>query len=224
MKGTSALIVLRSTLIGADILTGMVSRENVPWAMVWLRVLLGPVLLLAAHSGLDGRWLAGIVLIALLDDIFDGILARRWGCETATLRCADSNADTAFYLCVAATLWMREKHLVRASWKILVLLAAVELLRHGFDQIKFKRAASYHSYLAKAWGLVMGLAVVAVLYSGGRAWMIWLSAAVGIAADTEGLAMSLILPRWQHNVKSISAAWILRQKMLQDREGFFQSR
>jgi phosphatidylglycerophosphate synthase len=192
--------------------------------MVWLRVVLGPMLLLAAHSAFDGRLLAGIVLIALLDDIFDGVLARRWGCDTATLRRADSSADTFFYLCVAATLWMREQHLIRASWKILVWLAAVELLRHGFDQIKFKKAASYHSYLAKAWGLVMGLAVIVVLYTGGQAWMIWISAAIGIATDVEGLTMSLILPRWQHDVKSIAAAWILRSKMLQDRERLFHTR
>jgi phosphatidylglycerophosphate synthase len=198
-------------------LAAMVSRESIPWAMIWLRILLGPALLWAAHGGFDGRWLAWIVLIALVDDIFDGILARRWACDTATLRVADSRADTLFYLFVAATLWLRQERLIRANWRILALLAAVELLRHGLDHIKFKRSASYHSYLAKAWGLVMGLAVVAVLYTGGRVWMIWISAAAGIAADTEGLTMSLILPRWQHDVKSIPAAWMLRRKMLEDR-------
>ena len=82
-------------------------RRQTVWGMIWLRVALCPALLWGTRAGWAGPQLAGIVLLALLDDIFDGILARRWGCETSTLRLADSHADTVFYLGVAVALWLR---------------------------------------------------------------------------------------------------------------------
>jgi CDP-diacylglycerol--glycerol-3-phosphate 3-phosphatidyltransferase len=182
--------------------------------MVWLRVLLCPVIVVGARRGWDGKWLGLIVLVALVDDIFDGILARRWACDTAGLRRADSWADTVFYLGVAAALWARETQLLRGNWRLLAALGGMELLRHGFDWWKFHRAAAYHSYLAKTWGLVMGVAVIAVLSFGGPRWLVWVSVMVGIASDVEGLAMSVMLPRWRNDVKTLRAAWRLRQAML----------
>lgn len=186
----------------------------IPWAMVWLRVALCPVIVVGAQRGWAGGWLGGIVLVALVDDIFDGVLARRWGCETPRLRVADSVADTVFYLGVAGALWVREGQVLRGNWHLLAVLGVLEVARYGFDFWKFGRAASYHSYLAKAWGLVMGAGVIAVLSFGGPRWMIWVSLMVGIAANCEGLAMSLMLPRWKNDVKTLWVAGALRREML----------
>ena len=189
-------------------------KQRLPWAMVWLRVVLCPVIVLGAMRGWDGKWLGLIVLVALVDDIYDGVLARRWGTDTEGLRRADSAADTVFYLGVAWALWVRETQLLKGNWKLLAVLGALEVARHGFDRWKFGRGAAYHSYLAKAWGLVMGVAVIGVLSFGGPRWLVWVSVMVGIAADLEGFAMSLMLPRWKNDVKGLGAAWRLRREML----------
>ena len=187
-------------------------KSRVPWAMVWLRVGLCPLVVVGARRGWNGRWLGLMVLVALVDDIYDGILARRWGCETTALRRADSWADTVFYLGVAVALWIREPQVLRNDWLLLCMLGALELIRHGFDWWKFGRAASYHSYVAKAWGLVMGVAVISVLSFGKPGWLVWMSLLVGILADGEGLLMSVILPRWQNDVKTLPRAWKIRQQ------------
>ena len=186
-------------------------RWLVPWSMVWLRAAFGPALALAALTSIDSRWLGLVVILGLLDDIFDGILARRWRTETPALRRADSWADTLFYLGVAAALWSRNRTLMRQHLWLLIALGAFEVARHAFDWWKFRRAASYHSYLAKLWGLVMGVGVTFVISFGGPAWLVTIALLLGIAADCEGLAMSLILPRWQNDVKSLRIAWRLRQ-------------
>lgn len=185
--------------------------------MVWLRVVLCPVIVAGAWRGWDGRWLGFIVLVALVDDIYDGVLARRWGCDTPAIRLADSSADTVFYLGVAAALWIREPQVLRGNWRLLVVLGSLELLRYGFDLWKFGKGASYHSYLAKAWGLVMAVGLIGVLSFGGPRWMVWVSIMVGIAADCEGLAMSLMLPEWRNDVKTLWAAWRLRGELLASR-------
>lgn len=174
--------------------------------MVIGRALLGPIIVIGASHGWSGRWLGAIVLAALLDDIFDGVLARRWKCDTPAIRSADSAADTIFYLGVAWALWIREPQTIQANWKLLVCLAILESCRHVFDLKKFGRMASYHSYLAKLWGLVMAIAVIGVLCFGGLSWLIKAAIALGIAADFEGLTMSVMLSNWQNDVKTLAAA------------------
>ena len=189
----------------------------IPWSMVWLRVLLCPLILAGAWRGWDGKWVGLIVLVALVDDIFDGVLARRWGCDTPAIRLADSCADTIFYLGVASALWIREPQVLRGNCKLLAILGILEIARYAFDLKKFGKAASYHSYLAKSWGLVMGLGVIGLLSFGGPRWMIWFSVMVGIATNCEGLAMSLMLPSWRNDIKTLAAAWRLRGEMLNER-------
>ena len=183
------------------------------WAMVWLRVVLCPVMVWGAHAGWAGAWLGAIVMLALVDDIFDGVLARRWGCDTPGIRLADSGADTVFYLGVAAALWIREPGVLRASAWPLAMLFGLEGVRYAFDFWKFGKGASYHSYLAKVWGLVMALAVIAVLSFGGPSWAVRVSILLGIAANVEGLAMSVMLPHWTHDVRTLRAAWDLQRRM-----------
>ena len=182
--------------------------------MILVRALLCPVIVVGAARGWDGRWLGAIVLFALLDDILDGMLARRWGCDTPSLRLADSLADTVFYLGAAGALWIREPQVLRENAWLLAALFALEIARYVFDLWKFRKGASYHSYLAKAWGLVMAIAVVGVLSFGGLRWLVRVSLCLGVLANLEGLAMSLLLPRWKNDVKTLAACWRLRREML----------
>ena len=186
----------------------------VVWAMVWLRVVLCPVMIWGARAGWAGQWLAAIVLIALVDDIYDGILARRWGCETPRVRVADSLADTIFYLGVAAALWIREPQVLREDWILLAVLFGLEALRYVFDLWKFGKTASYHSYMAKAWGLLLAAAMVGVFAIERLVVLVPAALVWGIAVNLEGLAMSLMLPRWQNDVKTLARAWRLRQQMM----------
>jgi phosphatidylglycerophosphate synthase len=189
-------------------------RRGIPWALIGLRVLGCPLIVMGAWRGWAGGWLGAIVVAALVSDIYDGILARRWGGETAGLRMSDSVADTIFYLGVVWALWLGEPQVLRGNWRWWVGLFAIEGVRYGFDFWKFGKAASYHSYMAKAWGLLIAVAVVGVLSFGGLQWLVWVALVFGIVVNLEGLAMSVMLPRWKNDVKTLGRAWELRMRML----------
>jgi phosphatidylglycerophosphate synthase len=193
---------------------GMKLRVVVVWAMVWLRVALCPVMIWGAWAGWEGAWLAAIVVVALVDDIYDGILARRWGCETSRVRVADSLADTVFYLGVAAALWIRQPQVLRGNWILFAVLFGLEGLRYVFDLWKFGRTASYHSYMAKVWGLLLAAAMVGVFAVERLSVLVPVALVWGIAVNLEGLGMSLMLPSWQNDVKTLVQAWRLREQMM----------
>lgn len=190
--------------------------ESIPWTLIAFRALCCPLIMAAAERRWPGAVLALIVLLALLSDIYDGILARRWGCETAALRVSDSIADTIFYLGVVGALWLTDRQLLLGNWKLFATLFSLEATRYLFDLIKYRRTASYHSYLAKGWGLVIAVAVMAVFSSNSLRALIWVVLLMGIVVNLEGLTMSLILPRWQNDVKTLAAAWRLRRRMLRN--------
>jgi phosphatidylglycerophosphate synthase len=59
-------------------MSGREIKRAIPWAMIVGRALGCPLILVAAWRGWSGGWLGAIVVVALVSDIYDGILARRW--------------------------------------------------------------------------------------------------------------------------------------------------
>ena len=191
-----------------------INRTYIPWAMAAARAALGPVLIAGAACAWNRATLAGIVVAALFSDIYDGVLARRWHCDTPAVRLFDTLADTFFYLCTALAIWKTTPRVWRENGILLLLLIALEVARLTFDLAKFHRSASYHSYTAKAWGLLLAVAVVTLFALGHSNPFLPLALELGIVCQLEGLAMSLILPRWRRDVKTLPRAWQLRREML----------
>jgi CDP-diacylglycerol--glycerol-3-phosphate 3-phosphatidyltransferase len=152
------------------------------------------------------------VVAALVSDIYDGVLARRWKCDTAGVRLFDSMADTVFYLCTAVALWIRLPQVWRSYAGLLVGLLMLEGVRFAFDFVKFGRPASYHSYLAKAWGMVMAIAVIGSFATGQASVLVPMALVLGIVCDVEGLAMSWVMPLWRKDIKTLREAWRIRER------------
>ncbi len=155
-----------------------------------------------------------MIAVGFLSDVYDGILARGWGTETASLRVSDSIADTIFYLGVLVAIILRHWLVLRERIWLLAALLALEALRMAFDWIKFKRMASYHSYAAKLWGVLLATATVALLCFDRWYWLLTVALGWGILCDLEGLLMSALLPRWTHDVKTLRRAIQIRKELL----------
>ncbi|HWC17097.1 MAG TPA: CDP-alcohol phosphatidyltransferase family protein [Terriglobales bacterium] len=187
--------------------------ERIPALLVTLRVVLAGVVILMAWQHRQGFPMATVIVIALLSDIYDGNIARRFGVENAALRRADSAADTIFYAAAAYAAWILVPNVVRGVKFILALLISFEALRYCFDYLKFRREASYHSYSAKLWGLVLATALTLLLAFNVSGWILRSAIWIGIVSDMEGLAISMVLPIWRHDVHSIFHALRLRTQL-----------
>jgi len=187
-------------------------RALPPLFLTLLRAALAPLLVYLTYYAPRPEWFAICLVIALLSDIFDGVIARRLGVATPALRRLDSIADSIFYVAAIYAVWVLQPEVILGHAASLTLLFVFEVVRYVFDFWKFKREASYHMWSSKLWGLVLFMAFFSVLVLGHAGF--WVAAAIwlGILADCEGLLISIVLPRWKNDVPSIFHALRIRNE------------
>jgi CDP-diacylglycerol--glycerol-3-phosphate 3-phosphatidyltransferase len=171
-------------------------------ALTLLRLALGPAVVVLAHTEVSGALLAAALVIGFVSDVLDGVVARRGGAVTPFLRRLDSSVDTVFYLGVAYAAWHRHPDVLRALALPILAVIAGEALNLAIAFAKFRREASYHARSAKLWGLLLFLALVTLLGTGGGT-LLPVALAAGILAQLETLAITLALRGWRHDVPSV---------------------
>lgn len=197
----------------------MLKLTMLPWLLVGLRFLIAPCLLL---DTLDGKTSIGFIAgytIAVLSDIFDGILARRLGSSTVRLRQADSWADISLYLCIAVSTWLVYPTVIMQFQQPLLGAIAAQITLFATSLIKFGRFPSFHTYTAKAWGIALFIAVVG-LFGFAQPMLLWGAIVLCWINSLEEIAMTLVLPQWQHDILSLAHAFKL---VAQNEEGTVES-
>jgi phosphatidylglycerophosphate synthase len=176
---------------------------RLPIALTALRAALGPVVVLMALVWPNAAAFAVCLTLAFLSDYLDGVIARRLGIATVPLRRLDSIADTVFYVSALFAAWYLRSDVLQPHVPALLVLAALEVARYGYDFLKFGREASYHMWSSKLWGITLVVAFFALLVFGRAGWPVSLAIYVGIAADLEGLAISSVLRESRTDVRTI---------------------
>ncbi len=166
-------------------------------------------------------WLVAGLYFAVASDIFDGILARRLGVATPGLRRFDSQADLVFWLCILGSVWLVNPKLVIRNAIYIGLVLILEAATYALSFTKFGREPSTHSYLAKAWGLVLLGAFTAILGFGEARYAIPILFVAYLISFVDIVAILLLLPRWQTDVPSAYHAWLIRRNIPFRRHGLF---
>lgn len=174
-----------------------------PVSLTALRGTLAPVLLVIAYRGGSHAAFGLCLVAAFLSDVFDGIVARRLGIATPGLRRLDSAVDTLFYLSALYCVWRLHPQAIVSRGTSLIVLATLEAARYGFDWLKFRREASYHMWSSKLWGIALFIAFFNLLALGSNNAATSIAIYLGIMADLEGLAISVVLDRWQADVPTL---------------------
>ena len=183
----------------------------VPLAMTTIRIILAPFILFWAGNGRAGLPYVLCLITAFVTDYFDGVVARKLGVASATVRRYDSAADVIFYVAAFLAVWLVYPEQVRAHWLGLSLVASLEAIRVTIDYLKFRREASYHMWSAKAWNISLFAALTGLMGFGVSGWLFQLPIVVGMITNLEGLAASLLLPKWTHDVPTVFHAYKIRQ-------------
>lgn len=180
-------------------------NNYLPVALTTMRLLLGPVALLCASAGVARFVYLPILIVGTLSDVFDGILARRFGVSTDRLRRYDSVTDVIYYLFLLGAAWILCKPVILRSLRpigaILLSEAAVLLVSLG----RFRRYPATHSYLAKFYGLCLLAALIAMLVFNASNWAVIGLSVVAVITNIEIIAIHFLVDSPPVDVRSVFA-------------------
>jgi phosphatidylglycerophosphate synthase len=187
----------------------MLKLTRIPWILIGLRFTIAPLLLLDALNGTTGNGFIVGYTIAVLSDVFDGIIARSLGSSTMELRQADSWADICLYLCIVISTGFVHPNVITQFQIPLLIAIAGQITLFTVSLIKFGKFPSFHTYTAKAWGVSLFIAVVGLFGFNNATW-IWGAIVLCWINSIEEIIMTLILSEWTHDVLSVFHARRLR--------------
>jgi CDP-diacylglycerol--glycerol-3-phosphate 3-phosphatidyltransferase len=178
-------------------------KRQLPFALTTLRLLLGPVALVCALTNVP-RWIyLPILIIATLSDIYDGILARRFGVATPALRRYDSITDVIYYLFILTVAWRLCKPVIMQNWFLISLILFSEAACILVSFIRFGKYPATHSYLAKFYGLCLLATLIALLVFNAGSWTIIALTIVALITNSEIIAIHFIMNSPPVDVRSI---------------------
>ncbi len=191
-------------------------KITLPNALSFYRLMAFPVILYLALAGYEQAF-AVMIVINLLTDVLDGLLAR-WLKQVSEFGARlDSIADIGTYFLVFLGIWVFKRQDFAPHAFSFLLFIGLLFAALALSMIKFGRFPSLHLYSWKIGGYIQGT-FFGVLFAFGfytpfyYVMIIW-----GILAFIEHIAIQLIIPRMRSNVKGLY--WVLHNKQKTHSQG-----
>jgi CDP-diacylglycerol--glycerol-3-phosphate 3-phosphatidyltransferase len=112
---------------------------------------------------------------------------------------------------VAAAAWRANPETIAAYGTPLLLVLGLQAANWVLEFAKYRRFCTYHAYSAKLWGITLFLAAVWLLGFRQPGPFLWGAIAGGVLSLGESILMTLVLPRWTHDVRGLWHALELRR-------------
>ncbi len=181
-------------------------RRQIPFALVGLRFTLGPCFLLTYALGAPVWIYVSLLLTAIVSDILDGTLARRWDTVTPKLRRWDSNADSVcFGLATITVVMLRADYLAPWRWPLAVVFLFI-IGQNVLNVVRYGRQPAYHMWSGKIWSIIFCITLAALFLERPCAWAIDLLIVVSLYNSIENITASALLPRPMTDIPTIFRA------------------
>lgn len=180
-------------------------KQKIPILLIYSRLVIGLIFLFLPFVSAPYYAFLGVtfLIIGLLTDIFDGIIARKLGISSERLRRLDSTIDQVFHLCIVISTIIKYPIFYTQNWKILTILGISELLIYVISFVKFKKEVATHSLGAKLWSLIIFATLVEIISTGNSNILLKICVIIGIITRIEIMAILFILPKWTNDVPSV---------------------
>ena len=118
--------------------------RSIPYLLIGFRFLLAPLMVWITYQfGATARLLlVTLIILGLLSDIFDGIVARNQGISTPNMRRLDSQTDMIFWLSIGWCSWLLHPQIIREYWVSVLLILIMEVMTYVISISKFGKETS----------------------------------------------------------------------------------
>jgi len=190
-----------------------INMKSIPLILMVTRLIFGFVILLLSFLKPDhfGFIIISLIVLGVLTDIFDGIIARRLNISTQKLRRLDSSIDQVFWICTLIGTSLLCPDFFKVNSIKMIALISAEVLIYIISYVKFKKEVATHAILSKIWTLTLMGVLIQIVLTCNSNFLFNLCFYLGIISRVEIMGILLILKRWTNDVPSIYHAVLLRQ-------------
>lgn len=187
--------------------------KYIPKTLIFFRLLLAPIILgLAYYVGENSVIIILILMyLGLTSDVLDGIIARKQGVASASLRRMDSQTDMVFWLSIGFATWILYPDLISNNLFQVRLILGLEITCYLVSILKFKKESASHAFLSKLWGLTLLIAFTSMIGFEYAGIPFYISLVIGFIAHIDRFLITLLLPTWTHDVPSAYHAYLIRK-------------
>jgi len=186
---------------------------HIPIALIYSRLVLSVMILLLSYLQPENfrPIINTLLIIGLISDVFDGIIARRLNVSTVKLRRMDSFVDQIFWLSAVAGAYVICGEFFKSHAMLLVTIIGAEALTYLISYLKFKKEVATHAILSKVWTVIILATLIQIISTCDSTWLFMTCFYVGIVTRMEIIAILLIIRQWENDVPSLYHAILIRQ-------------
>jgi len=187
--------------------------NKIPLALMYVRLAFGFIIVYISWFPINSfrMIIVTLIILGVLTDIFDGIIARKLNVSSQYLRRMDSSIDQVFWICTLIGAFIICTDFFKINYMKLLILLAVEGLTYVVSFIKFKKEVATHAILSKIWTLTIMVTLIQIILSCNSVIFFNICFYFGILTRIEIIAILFILKEWTNDVPSLYHAILLRQ-------------
>ncbi|HTO65359.1 MAG TPA: CDP-alcohol phosphatidyltransferase family protein [Bradyrhizobium sp.] len=188
------------------------SREsivNIPNALSLYRLVMAPAIAGLAFADRE-RLFAILIVVSLLTDILDGLIARICHLQTRFGARLDSIADDATYVAALIGVFIFKRDEIGPHMPYLYLFIVMVALTTIVPLIKFGQTPSFHLYSFRIGGYLQGFFLTYLFVFGFQVHFYYVALSFGMLACAEVIAVTLIVHAPISNARGLY--WILRER------------
>ena len=182
---------------------------TIPNALSLYRLLMFPFILYFVISGQE-KWFAIFLVINLVTDVADGIIARKFHMATEFGARLDSVADDFTYLLAFLGIFVFKQEDIMPHIHSFLLWFVLMVFTMLFSLAKFKRLPGFHLYSFKIGGYIQGAFFIMLFTRGFNTPFYYFMVSWGILAALEHLAIQMIIPELRSNIKGLY--WVIKEQ------------
>jgi phosphatidylglycerophosphate synthase len=188
-------------------------KNKIPKILIYSRIFFGVIIILLGifKPELFRAIIIALIVLGLLSDIFDGIIARRLNISTEKLRRMDSTVDQFFWLCIVVSAYIVSPVFFKDNLVAILILLALEATCYVISFLKFKKEVATHAIASKIWTLFLFATLIQVIATGNSVLLFYVCFYLGVISRLEIIFILLILKDWTNDIPTVYHAVLIKK-------------
>jgi CDP-diacylglycerol--glycerol-3-phosphate 3-phosphatidyltransferase len=188
-------------------------KRYIPISLIIFRLTLAPIILGLVHFYNEESTLIILILmyLGLISDILDGIIARLLNVSSTKFRRFDSQTDMIFWVSIGISTWVLYPDLIKHNSIPIIIIFIMEGMCYLISIIKFKKETCTHALLSKLWGISLLVAFTSLIGFNHAGIPFLIAIVLGLISHVDRILITLILPKWTHDIPSCYHAYLIRK-------------